>query len=539
MRPRDLDRLAPTPYDVLVVGGGIHGLMCAYEAASRGLAVALVDAGDYGSGASFNHQKTAHGGLRALQSLSLARARHGIRERRTLARIAPALLRPLPFLFGTYRSIARSRPALRAAFAVDRWIGRDRNAGVEPELHLPAARLLSPTTTRKLFPGIRSAGLTGGAQFYDYQMVENDRLTLAVAAAADRAGATLANYVRATSLLREHGRLAGARVADVLTGRELDVRARLVVNAAGAWAEDVLQLFGVSRRLPLVKAMNLVISTRAADLALASPGTNGRMLTLVPWRGRAIFGTWQSPDVTTLADAAPRPDEIDRCIVEANHAFPALRLTREAVVLVHCGLVPAVVRGSSADLLPDPQILDHAPHADGLVTLLGAKYTTARATAERLVERAAGKLGTRLSPSMTAKQVLPGAGIADHEALAIETARRVQLDLPSATIRHLTSRYGEAAASVVTSIAERPELARPLALDGPTIAAEVLHAIHHEQAVCLSDIILRRTTVGAAGHPGGAALQTAAAVAGPALDWTAVRMAAEIEAVEAVYRIPG
>jgi len=113
MRPRDLSRLASRSYDVLVVGGGIHGLTCAYEAASRGLTVALVEAGDFGSGISFNQQKTAHGGLRALQSLSLGRARASIRERRALARIAPWLLRPLPFLAGTYAGPYRAPCRLR------------------------------------------------------------------------------------------------------------------------------------------------------------------------------------------------------------------------------------------------------------------------------------------------------------------------------------------------------------------------------------------------------------------------------------------
>src|SRR5688572_3753720 len=219
MRPRDLDRLASTAYDVLVIGGGIHGLTCVYEAASRGLRVALVDAGDFGSAASFNHQKTAHGGLRSLQSLSLARAREAIRERRALARIAPWMLRPLPFLVGTYRSVTRSRLALRAAFKLDEWLARDRNAGVEPELHLPAPRLVSKALTLRLFPGVRAEKLTGGAQWYDYQMVEADRLTFAFAAAADRAGAHLANYVEAVSPLRDGSRISGMQARDTLTGR--------------------------------------------------------------------------------------------------------------------------------------------------------------------------------------------------------------------------------------------------------------------------------------------------------------------------------
>ncbi len=129
------------------------GLPSRYDAASRGLRVALVEAGDFGSGASFNHQKTAHGGLRSLQSGHLRLAREGIRERRALARIAPWLLRPLPFLVGTYRSVVKNRLALRAAFRFDAWLGRHRNDGVEPELHLPAPRLVSKAATLQLFAG--------------------------------------------------------------------------------------------------------------------------------------------------------------------------------------------------------------------------------------------------------------------------------------------------------------------------------------------------------------------------------------------------
>src|SRR5687767_10025318 len=258
MRPRDLTRLASRPYDVLVVGGGIHGLACAYEAASRGLSVALVDAGDFGGALSFNQQKTAHGGLRSLQSLSFGRARSSIRERRALARIAPWLLRPLPFLAGTYRSLTRGRLALRAGFAIDRQLGRRRNEGLEPELHLPRPRLLSRTATQKLFPGVRPQRLTGGAQWYDYQMVENDRLTYAFAAAADASGADLANYVAARAPLRSGSTVTGMRVHDALGGGELDVQAKVVINAAGAATGGVLKMFGIDMPFPLMKAMNLV-----------------------------------------------------------------------------------------------------------------------------------------------------------------------------------------------------------------------------------------------------------------------------------------
>ncbi len=147
MRARDFDALGAATFDVLVVGGGIHGLATALDAAARGLNVALVEAGDFAAATSFNHQRTAHGGLRSLQSGRIGYARQSIHERRALARIAPRLLRPLPFMIGTYRSMVRSRLALRAAFRLDRWLGRHRNDGVEPELHLPPAKLTSRAAT--------------------------------------------------------------------------------------------------------------------------------------------------------------------------------------------------------------------------------------------------------------------------------------------------------------------------------------------------------------------------------------------------------
>jgi glycerol-3-phosphate dehydrogenase len=537
MRQRDLTRLASTSYDVLVIGGGIHGLAVAYDAASRGLQVALVDAADFGGGSSFNHQKTVHGGLRSLQSLSVRKARAAVLERRALARIAPWLLRPLPFIIGTYRSVTRGRLALRGAFAVDEWIGRKRNEGLEPELHLPKARLLSRTATLKLFPGVRQDHLTGGAQWYDYQMVENDRLTFAFATAADRAGADLANYVAARQALKTGTVVDGMHVRDMLSGSEFDIRAKVIVNAAGAGTGDVLAMFGVTKPFPLLRAMNLVTSRRAADIALAAPGRDGRMLTLVPWRGRAIVGTHQTTATVQPGDGQVQSSDVQEFITRANEAFPALKLTPADVTLVHRGLVPAVERSDrSADLLPASRVLDHASDGvTGALTVAGAKYTTARATAELVVHVVARKLGKRIAPSRTASTVLPGAGIADHEALAIEAARRENIELPPALLRHLVTRYAEEGARIVALIAERPETAAALSPSVPTIGAEVIHAIRNERALRLSDIVLRRTTLGAAEHPGAEALSACAAVAAGELGWNPARVNEEIADVERVY----
>ena len=471
--------------------------------------------------------------------MSFLKARESIRERRTLARVAPWLLRPIPFLVGTYRSVMRSRLTLRAAFALDDRLSRDRNEGLEPELHLPRPRLLSRTATIKLFPGVRQEHLTGGAQWYDYQMVENDRLTFAVADAADRAGAELANYVEAVGPLEPSRGATGLRVRDTLTGSQLEVTARIIINAAGAGSGALLQTFGVRHSTPLVKAMNLVTSKPAADIALAAPGTDGRMLTLVPWRGRAIVGTSQSAQPADPKDRAVHAAEIDAFIAQANHAFPALKLTGAEVTLVHRGLVPGVTgTDGRVDYLPASRVLDHA--SDGpahLITIVGTKYTTARAVAERAVTLAVKKLQKPGRAPRTAAVVLPGAGMADHEALAIEMQRRSGFALPPAVLRHLVGRYAEAASMIVALAAGDENLALPLAPDLPNIGAEVVHAIRRESAVRLSDVVMRRTTLGAAGNPGRQAIAAAARLAASELGWNEAHTATEVADVESCFRI--
>ena len=551
MQPRDFPALGAATFDVLVVGGGIHGLATALDASARGLAVALIDAGDFAAATSFNHQRTAHGGLRSLQAGRLGHARESILERRTLARIAPRLLRPLPFMVGTYRSVLRSRLALRAAFRIDRWLGRHRNDGLEPELHLPPAKLASRAATLKLFPGIRQDRLTGGANWYDYQIVHTNRLAIAFAEGAVARGARLVNYAAALAALKDGERIMGMRVRDVLTGAEIDVRARLTINCAGAGVNEVMGAFGVRRHIPMVKAMNMVTSRPANDIALAAPpfatghasARSRRMLTLVPWHGRALIGTWQSEGVRPASDLAANEGEVNAFVDDANRAFPALRLTRAEVTLVHRGIVPATARqgpadsrGGPADLLQAPMVLDHTREgAPGAMTVVGTKYTTARAVGARAARLAANVLGASPRPSDTASVMLPGAGIADHEALTIETARAVGLEVAPPIIRHITAIYGDRCAAIVRLMAERSDWRMPLVPGRPVVGAEVIHAIRAEMACTLADIVIRRTELGAMGHPGDEIVAAGAAIAAEELGWTAEERARQIRLVDEFY----
>jgi glycerol-3-phosphate dehydrogenase len=302
-----------------------------------------------------------------------------------------------------------------------------------------------------------------------------------------------------------------------------------------------MRLFGVERPFPLLKAMNLVTSKPARDMALAAAAPGGRMLTLTPWRGRALVGTSQSGELVQPGDTRVRADEVDAFIAEANHAFPALHLTRSDVTLVHRGVVPAVAgRDGKPDLKPSPEILDHAADgAAGAITLIGVKYTTARAAAERAVNVAAKRLGRRLAPSRTATRTLPGAGIADHEALAIETARALHADIPLPLVQHLIRLYADAAPAVIKLMQQRDDLRHAIDPGVETIGAEVLHAIRNEAALRLADVVVRRTGLGAAGMPPRGAVEAAARIAAEELGWDERRTADEIAAVESVYAIGG
>lgn len=531
---RDLARLQATPFDLLVVGGGIHGLFTAYDAASRGLRVALVERGDVGGGISFNHQRTIHGGLRALQSGQIRKCREQIVERRAWARIAPHLLRPLPFLIGTYRGTKRARFVVRTGFRIYDLIGRSRNEGVLPELHLPKGRVESAAATRRLFSGISEPGLSGGAIWYDYQTVHPDRLTYLVALAAHQAGATLATYVEAIAPCREGTRVTGVHMRDGLTGAAFDVAAKVVVLAAGSGLPALHNQFGVTGAPPLVRAMNLLLDRPAKDIALAAPSAAGRMFTAVPWRGRVLVGTYQPDGAVSEGDRHSLDPIIDAFLAEIATAFPALGATRADIRFVHHALVPAQATATGLDLLAEPQILEHQ-NAPGLVSLVGVKYTTARLAAERTVDGVARQLQTPAGRSRTAAKVLPHADVADSDGILQEAARGLRVTLDPDVQRHLAGWYGTEASAVLHCAHSNGAMAR-IAVDSPVIEGEAIYAVREAAAVRLGDVVFRRTPLGSAGDPGEEAIARCALVMARECGWSDARRAEEIALVRECFR---
>ncbi|MGB2717119.1 MAG: glycerol-3-phosphate dehydrogenase/oxidase [Vicinamibacterales bacterium] len=523
---RDLARLANEAFDVLVIGGGIYGLATVRELVARGLSVALVERGDFAAATSFNSLKTVHGGIRALQHGAIPAVREFVRERRGLAAIAPHLVCPLPFVVPTYRHPLRNRPLMAAFLTAYDFLAADRNDGIDVRLALPRSRTISRDECLRLNPVVDSVGVTGGAVWHDYQLHSPERLAIGLLDAAVRSGVAAANYTEAQRLLQQGREIHGVTVRDVETGSSFDIRCRIVLNAAGPWAWPVLQQFGAvpgSIRQPRMSlAMNLV--TDRAPLPQAVGGlVDGRFLFLVPWREQSMIGTSHdlysgSPDDVASVDVA-----VERFLRDAKAAFPEFPMHIDTVRLIHRGLLPA---GPDGSLLTQSIIHDHLSDGLGsLVTVLGVRYTTARATAAAAAELVATKLGKPSGRQLPSLEPISGGDITDldryeHEAMSTGT-------VPPSTVRRLIAAYGSRYDQIVRLMGDNPTLGAPLSSACRVTRAEVVYSVREEMAIHLSDVLLRRTEAGTGGHPGEAAIQAAAEVMANELGWSASR--AEVE----------
>lgn len=535
---RDIAGLVERELDLVVVGAGVYGAATAWDASLRGLSVALIDKSDFGSATSFNNLKTIHGGLRYLQHADFTRMRESVRERRNLMRIAPHLVHPLPFLVPTYRgSFVKSRFAMRAALWLNDLVSWDRNRDADRQKHLPAGVTLSREQCLERAPGIDSTNLTGAVVWYDAQMYNSDRLTLSFVLSAVEQGAVVANFVEATELLRADGRVVGVRARDVVSGESgLELRAKLVVNASGPWVDG---LAGSERKLfHFSKALNLVTRRIDSDIALgvtsrrphrdrdAVIDTGGRFLCLIPWRDVTLIGTAHAPYTGSADELEASENDIRDLLDDVNEAYPDAKLAREDVRLVHRGLLPRVsetVNGSGVTLVKSYRLDDRV---DGLLSIVGVKYTTARDVAEKAVDRALELIGKAHQPSRSAETPVVGGDIDSFDDF-LAGARG---DVPRDVLRHLVYTYGSRYPEILKGDRE------PVVAGSPVLAAEVRHAVREEMALDLASVVLRRTELGSAGHPGRAAIDSCADIVQSELGWSEERKAAEIETLEAFYR---
>lgn len=554
---RDLSQLTRRTFDVLIVGGGIYGACAVQEATLRGLSVALIDKADFGAATSANSLKIIHGGLRYLQQADIIRMRESIRERRTLLHIAPHLVHPMPVAVPTYGHGMKSKEIMSIALAMNDLVSFDRNQLGDPQKHIPHGRTISRDECLYLFPGIHEQGLTGAALFCDAQVFNSERLSLAFIRAAEKADAVVANYVEATRFLRQDGRVTGVCARDTLTDESFDIRARIVINMAGPWAQQMLDNLGSAPKRPrirLAKAINVVtrrlfgqyalgVSTRSSYQdrdAIINKGS--RLLFIAPWRDYSLIGTAYSP-----CDDAPdtfkvTAENIKTFISEVNHACPGAQLTEDDVLFVHKGLLPM------KDVHPgtgDVQLVKHYRIDDersggvpGLLTVVGVKYTTARDVAEKAINRVFELWGQKAPPSLSAITPVHGGQIEWFDTFLHREIQKQPCGLQDDTIQSLIYNYGSSYREVLDTL-DRVNPVHPHVLPESkmVLKAQIRYAVHEEMALKLSDVVFRRTDLGTAGYPGRDVLEFCAGVMSAELHWSQSRIQQELDEVLQAFDI--
>jgi glycerol-3-phosphate dehydrogenase len=542
-RDETMRRLAAEPLDVLVIGGGITGAGAALDAASRGLRVALVESRDLAAGTSSRSSKLIHGGLRYLEQGDFKLVKEALRERDLLvSRLAPHLVRPVPFLYPLYRKVVE-RPYVGAGLTI-----YDAMEGVKRPV--PHHRHLTTRGALRRAPALRTDRLAGAMLYYDAQ-VDDARYTLTVARTAARHGAHIVTRASAASLLRDGTRVTGAVIRDEETGRVFDVHASCVIVCAGVWSDLVHEASGVRAgyHVRMSKGVHLVMPRSAID---ADTGmivrTSKSVLFFIPWDERWIVGTTDTDWSGDRAEPAATPEDVDYILGEANRVL-ARPLTRGDVLAVYAGLRPLVAEpagdstgdrhsgGKTADDKagsgdkPTTKISrEHVVDAPlpGLVSIAGGKFTTYRLMARDVVDAAVAGLPGEVPPSVTGQLPLLGA---DGLPAVRASARRLADDygVTAAVTGHLITRYGSLATEVLDLIRADKTLGLPL-LDGyPYLRAEIAHAVTHEGALHAEDVLARRVRLLIESPDGGvgAAPEVVTIMAG-LLGWNRRRRAAEL-----------
>ncbi len=551
---RDLRGLTDSTFDVAVIGGGVFGAAAAWEAVSRGLSVALIERADFASYTSANSFKVVHGGIRYIQHGDVFRIRQSAGERSAFLRIAPHLVRPLPIAIPTYGHGMKGKAALRLGVGAYDLLTVDRNRGItDPARQIPFGWSTSRQETLDLFPNLPTDGLTGAVIFKDGQMLNPPRLVLAFVQSAVEKGAVAANYVEATGLLREGDKVVGVEAKDVLTDADFAIKAKIVLNAAGPYAESFSNkalnkvtpgaartysrdaCFVVNRRLfDHDIALAAQAQTHDPD-ALVSRGN--RHLFVAPWRDYTLIGTWHVVWKKDPEKIRVEEEELQSFVDEFQAGYPGLDLSLDDVGIWNCGLVPFGENEDGAEHLRyghRSSLIDHAKvdGVDGLVTLIGVRFTTGRYEAEQAVDIIAERLGAQRGRSRTAFTPLDGGNLPEGIEAAHQQAIRDHGERHTPEVlRSLLHHYGSKVDEVLRITQTSAELAVPVG-GSAVIGAQAVHAVRNEMAMNLADVVFRRTDLATGAYPGETALRQTAAAIAPMLGWNETEIAAEIEAVK-------
>ena len=508
--------LSSASYDVIIIGAGINGAGVARDAAMRGLKVLLIDKGDIASGTSSWSTRLIHGGLRYLEHFELGLVRESLRERETLLRIAPHLVRPLQLVVPIYRNRSRGSLSIRAGLiAYDILSARQS---------LPKHRMLSRSDTVKLLPSLNDSSLVSGAVFYDCQVEFAERLVLENVLAAKNDGVDVLTYTRATRIDAD-----GVEFVRNDSDTPEFVNSIVTINAAGPWIDSVLSHAGVpgQRLIGGTRGTHIVVSSFAGAPTSAiyvEAESDQRPFFVIPWHNQFLIGT---TDVRFEGD----PDqvrgeswEVDYLLNETNNLFPDAKLGREDVCYSYSGVRPLAFTNNTDEqsITRRHFIREHQQHPN-LLSIVGGKLTTYRSLSEECVDLIFKKLNKAMPPCRTQEIKLPGA-----ISRSFGEEEEVIRSWPTVVRDRLTTIYGTRIGELANLCLTKPELSLPFTKNCDAIAAEVIFSFQSESATTLADCLLRRTMLGLNCDQGLGDVAAAALIAQTAFGWSDQRVEEEV-----------
>jgi glycerol-3-phosphate dehydrogenase len=524
--------LADGSYDVVVIGGGMAGAGVARDLALRGVSVALVEKLDFASGTTSRSSKLIHGGLRYLELLDFGLVRESLRERERLGRLAPHLVRPLPFLVPIYRESSRGLVKVRIGLALYDWLtpGRARER----------YRVLSTVDALSLEAGIRSEGLLGAGYYFDDLLVYPERLCLENVLSAVRHGARAFNYAEVEDVLRDRvGAVTGVRVRDLLSERTVTLGARVVVNAAGPWVDRIRARAGVTDRgariVRTTKGIHCLLP-RVTERAIYHSTGDDRMIFVIPWREFSLVGTTDSDFEGDPDRLHATGDEVRYLLDEVRRAVPDARVSPEHVAYTYAGVRPlSVEEGKRAsDVSRAHKVV--AEEDGTFLSVTGTKLTCFRSLAEEVGDQVMRTLGRR-APARTGALTLDGL---DEEASTVEA--RAWLDvtpdmaasgLERDTLETLVTLYGRRYGRVAELAGKVAGGTERLCPENPDVAAQLHHAVQEEMTVTLEDFMIRRTGIGTSHCQGLDCAEAIGERMAELAGWTTARLDAELTAYHA------
>jgi len=554
---RDIEKIKSAAFDLVIIGGGITGACLAHDAALRGLRVALVEKNDFGMSTSSASSKLLHGGIRYLQKLQFGKVRESARERTYFQIIAPHITTTIPFLIPTIQgSIMKGRAALLAGMNLYRTICSGLNGLVsDPSKKVEFGAFFSKSKVLEQVPMLKAiGGLSGAHTLFESHMHNSERMTLAFIKSAVHNGSQAANHVAVQRLISTDERITGVHCRDTLSGEEFQIEAKMVVNAAGPFLPGInsqiesLRLFknttGFSKGVHIVvrqleEKYALALSSGKKTEGLVTRG--GRHIFMIPWRGRTLIGTTNVPFADKLDEIRVTDKDIDDFLQDINAIVPGLSLENGDVHYAFAGLYPLISDEIKTDTYQgtgEYQVVDHSEQGgpEGIVSVMGAKYTTARAIAEQAVDLIGRKMSMPDPRCRTASVPLFEGRIDNLEQFIAKKQQHYREILPAQTVHDLIVSHGSEVDKVIDYCRNQAGYLEKLSEERETLVGEVAYAVEHEMACTLDDVVFARTGLGTIGHPGTEVLNRVVKVIGPLLAWDEPRCRDEIEAVERRYQ---